>query len=76
MNTTTITTLKDLDEATLERIIKTGVDWAGDGSIDWEDLLNRIERYEALELPTQMDDPVIRKIQRLVRAAVREARID
>jgi uncharacterized iron-regulated protein len=70
-----ITKMADLDEATLDRIIQTGVDWAGDsGAIDWEDLLNRIERYENVVLPDQMDDPVIRKVQRKIRNAVREAR--
>jgi hypothetical protein len=62
-------------EPYLERIQDLAVDWADPdtGRLDWEDFLGRLERYLDLDLPTQMDDPVIRRIQKISRAAVREA---
>lgn len=43
--------------------------------LDWEDVLYRIERDLDIYLPSQMDHPVIRQIQKIARAAVREAAI-
>ena len=57
-----------------ERAVDIILDWAGDGPVDWEDMLDRIERNLDLDLPTDMTDPVIRRIQRLGREALREAR--
>lgn len=37
-------------------------------SVDWEDFLFRVEKLYSVELPESMEDPLIRKIQRLVRA--------
>lgn len=58
----------------MDRIVQVGVDWAGDGRIEWEDLLDRIERTLDIELPGDMGHPVITRIQRAIREAVREAR--
>jgi hypothetical protein len=41
---------------------------------DWDDFLNRAEKYLDAELPDQMDDPVILTVQRIARQASREAR--
>jgi hypothetical protein len=42
------------------------------GRFDWEYFLQRVERYLDVDLPGQMDDPVIRRIQRAARAAAAE----
>jgi uncharacterized protein (DUF2267 family) len=75
--TRTIATVDDLREFE-DRVRDLAVDgWDQDdaGRFDWDGFLARIERYLDVDLPTQMDDPVIRKVQRVARAAAREARV-
>ena len=46
-----------------------------EGRFDWDDFLLCVERDLDIDLPTQMDDPIIRKIQRAARAAYAEAQV-
>lgn len=46
------------------------------GRFEWEDFLNRVERYLDVELPGQMDDPAVKRVQAIARKAAREARIE
>lgn len=41
--------------------------------IDWEDLLDRVERQLDIELPEDYLDPEIKRIKRAIRKAIREA---
>lgn len=45
-----------------------------DVAVDWEDFLLRLERYQEVDLPEDMTDPFITRIQRAVRKARREAK--
>ena len=44
-----------------------------ESGFDWESFLLDLEKDLKIDLPGQMDDPVIRQIQRWARAAYREA---
>jgi hypothetical protein len=73
MTATTIATLTDL-ALFEERIAAVVVDWAPDRGIDWHDMLDRIEGTLDVDLPSDMAHPVIARIQRIGRTAVKEAR--
>jgi hypothetical protein len=59
-------------ELTNELIDQFAEDWVPDGPVEWDDYLNRFERYHDIDLPEDMTDPVIRRIQRRSRAVWRE----
>lgn len=68
--------LRDLDEGLLFQIEEEAISWLGSpGDRDWEDFLQKIEGTLRIDLPSQMDDPVIRKIQKASRAAWAEANL-
>lgn len=69
-----ISRVSDLDEGLLFQIEEDAISRLGPpGERDWEDFLQKIEKTFDLDLPSQMDDPVIRKIQKACRAAWAEA---
>jgi hypothetical protein len=74
-----IATVQDA-EAIREQIEEFAAEgWAADpesGRIDWEDWFDRFERYTGHDLPSQLDDPAILRVQKIARAAWREARGD
>lgn len=75
----TIATLADLDADTLTTIVDTALDFIDVDDrepIDWDHVLLKVERYTPYDLPETYESPVLRKVQRAVRAAVREARMD
>jgi hypothetical protein len=43
------------------------------GRVEWEDWFDRFERRHDLDLGSDLLSPVIRKVQRIARAAIREA---
>jgi hypothetical protein len=45
---------------------------SGDDVIDWESALERLERWAEIDLGTDADSPLIRRIKRAVREARRE----
>lgn len=41
--------------------------WYSEGRIDWEDFLDRLERYADVDLGNSMDSPLIRRIKAHIR---------
>jgi hypothetical protein len=73
---TVVARRSDLTPELEERIAAHAVDWLGaPGERDWDSYLARLERDEDLELPGQLDDPVIRRVERVARAAWAEANL-
>lgn len=70
-------TLADIDDAFVERFYNDVIDGWFDGPIDWEQAFSRYERSTPALLPVigelDLDDPVIQKLQRKVRALRRAA---
>lgn len=66
------------DEGTLtEQIVRLAMDFYSlDERIDWADLFDRAERVLGIDLPEQLDDPLLVTIKREVNRARREARED
>lgn len=59
----------------LEEIVEFALGWYPVGStnsIDWEDLLHRIEKSFGIELPGEYLDPEIKRIQRAIRNGRKE----
>ncbi len=74
MSATPIVATGDLTPDLVEKIKDQAEAWLGaPGQRDWEDWLARVEGALDLDLPTQMDDPVIKKVQRIARDAWNEA---
>ena len=74
--TRVIATAKDVD-AIRDLIEDHAADlWDVDdaGRVDWDDWTERFERYHNVELPSDYFDPAMRKVQRIARHAIREAR--
>ena len=69
-----ITSLTELLTITddIEEMAADGRDNEG-GRFDWEAFLSRVESKLDVNLPGDMEHPVIRKIQRVARAAFAEA---
>lgn len=70
---TTVTKAEDVTDEVFE-IATYAVDgWYSDGSIDWEDVWNRMDGslladHTRLDMGTGNDSPAMRKIQRRIRA--------
>lgn len=45
---------------------------ADTGKVEWEDWLDRFESTHMVILPSQLDDPIIVKVKRIARQAIRE----
>lgn len=63
-----------VEPALLEKIVDYLDGFYTDGPVDWEDALYRVEEAFHIDLGESMEDPTIKRIQRAVRKARKEAR--
>lgn len=59
---------EDVTQEILDEALEIADGWYADRNIDWEDLLDRLERHSPYDLGQDPDSPAIRKIKRYVRS--------
>lgn len=74
----TLVDAEDVPEELLDRAVDVADSWYGDGRIDWVDVLDRLDGFEAsdgtcLDLGDNLTSPAIRKIKSHVRRIRRES---
>lgn len=73
-----LTTVEAIDDTWRDTIANHAADmWdvdADTGHVDWEDWADRFERMHNVDLGSDMLAPSFRKVQRIARTAIREAR--
>lgn len=68
-----ILTAADVTEEVLNDVWGVVEGWYMDQPVDWEDVLERVEKGDAWDFGTQMDSPAINKIKRTIRKWKSEA---
>ena len=63
-----ILTAEDVTQDILDEALEIADGWYADTNIDWEDLLDRLERHSPWDFGQDPDSPAIRKIKRYVRS--------
>jgi hypothetical protein len=75
---TTVTAADDVPQELLDYAVESADSWFGDGPIDWERLLDRLDGWEfpdglLADFGDDTDTPAIRKIKAYVRKVRRES---